>query len=287
MARVAFLGNCQSLPMQALTRSLCNDVTVIEMPPVHLMKPKDLLDAVNRCEQADVIIHQPLGGTFGPIASTSLRAALPNKTFVSFPSIYFGGLFPQLTYLRQPDGPVLWGPINDYHDARIIAAYLASESTETCLERVLDDDPAMISFFEKAFEDSVEKERGCDIKSMDVMMSMMPSASPLYTFNHPQNAVLWAVIERTFQHAGLGLPDGTPVLPEREFLSNTRAAIPNTIPKNLGHAWRRPEYSLWEDAKPMPDLIKEYYELYDTISDFAALCRHNAYRFNIEVKIPD
>lgn len=57
MARVAFLGNCQSLPTQVLTRNLCSDVTVIELLPVHLMKPEDLLDAVNRCEQADVIIR--------------------------------------------------------------------------------------------------------------------------------------------------------------------------------------------------------------------------------------
>lgn len=109
MAKVAFLGNCQSLPMQALARSLCSDVTVIEMLPVHLMKPKDLQDAVNRCEQADVIIHQPLGGTFGPIASTSLRAALPNKTFVSFPSIYFGGLFRNLRTCGNQTAPCCGG----------------------------------------------------------------------------------------------------------------------------------------------------------------------------------
>lgn len=287
MVKVAILGNCQSGPMQSLVKSFCKEVALVDMMPVHLMKAEDLAQAASRCERADVIIHQPLGKTFGPIASASLRSALPNKTFVSFPSIYFGGLFPQLTYLRQPGGPVLLGPVNDYHDARIIAAYLASESAATCLERLLDDNPVMVSFFEKAFEQSVAKERECDVKSMDAMMSMMPSEPPLYTFNHPRNAVLWEMIERTFRHAGLPLPDGAPVLPEREFLSNTRAAIPDVIPKSLGYSWRRSEYSLWEDAKPMPMLIEEYYKVYDTVADFAALCRHNAYRFNIEVSIPD
>lgn len=269
-----------------MVKSFCRNVTVLDMMAVHLMKPADLENAAARCEQADVIIHQPLGKNFGPIASQDLRAAYPNKTFVSFPSIYFGGLFPQLTYLRQPGGPVLLGPVNDYHDARIIASYLASESPEVCLQRLKEDDSGLMTYYETAYADSVEKERGCDVISMDVLMDGMSTAPPLYTFNHPSNAVLWTMIERTFRHAGIALPDTKPALPKREYLSNTRAAIPDAIPRRLGYTWRRREYSLWEDVKPMPQLVVDYFALYDAQPNFVALCRHNAYRFNVKVAFP-
>lgn len=286
MTRIAILGNCQSGPIQSMVKAFCPGVTLVEMMPVHLMKPVDQEAAATRCARADVIIHQPLGKSFGPITSQVLRAALPDKTFVSFPSIYFGGLFPQLTYLRQPGGPVLLGPVNDYHDARIIASYLAGDSPEACLQRLQEDDSGMLSYYERAYEHSVKTEQDCDVKAMDVLMDGIAAAPPLYTFNHPNNAVLWTMIERTFRHAGLLVP-ARPELPSREFLSNTRAAIPDIIPRHLGAAWRRPEYSLWEDVKPMPGLVHDYYQLYDDQSDFVALCRHNAHRFNVEVAIPD
>ena len=119
---------------------------------------------------------------------------------------------------------MLLGPVNDYHDARIIAAYLAGDSQEACLQRLHEDDAGMVSHYEGARSHSEKTERACDVKAMDLLLEAMSAAPPLYTFNHPNNAVLWMMIERTFRHAGLHVPE-RPELPAREYLSNTRAAI--------------------------------------------------------------
>lgn len=285
MTTVTIFANCQAGPMQALVNSYCENLTALNTPLVHQLSGDSKKVIFENIAKSNVIIHQPLGPSFGELASQALRERFPSKTFISFPSIFFGGFFPQLTYLRMPQGGTMKGPLSDYHDTRIIDSWLNGETETQCLDRITTTESSELVYYDVAMAESKKRDAEVNIPVMDIIEDEMQRVPPLFTFNHPTNRVLWRVLARIIQRLGHCAPDVLDRLPEREFLGNTRALIPDSIPASLGLTWRRSEYALWEDIQPMGRLIEEFYSVYNEHDNFADLCVHNADRFNLPVRI--
>lgn len=285
MALLTILANCQAGPMAALISQFCPDLNVIRSPLVHQITDKNRLEVIQNIQKSDIVIHQPLGPSFKELSTAELKSKFPSKTFVSFPSIFFGGLFPQLSYLRLPEGGTMKGPLSDYHDTRIIDCFLNRESSEVCLGRMKSEDPLELKYYDISLKESLGRDRAVDIPVMEIILDEMSKSPPLFTFNHPTNRVLWRVLERILKLLGLQAPQALDLLPEREFLGNTRAMIPDSIPKSLGLDWRQPKYSIWEDELPLRELITSFYQLYNEIPNFPAICRDNEQRFNLPVRL--
>lgn len=283
---VTIFANCQAGPMGAMLNEFVTDLCVLNTPLVHQITPDTRATILDNIQRSDVIIHQPLSATFSDLSSPALVKRFSDKTFLSFPSIFFGGFFPQLTYLRIPEHGVLWGPLNDYHDTRIIDAFLNGETQAQCLERVRSSDPGEMVYYDIALAESLKRDEKVHVPVMDIIQEEMQISPPLFTFNHPTNRVLWRVLERILRHMGNPVPNALDRLPERDFLGNTRALVPDSIPASLGLPWRIPEYSLWKDVQPMDGLIRDFYALYSGLSDFAEVAKENKDRFKLPVRLP-
>lgn len=264
-----------------------SELEIINAPRVHQLQNGNDQIAMQCVADADIILHQPLSDRFGALESRKMREAFPEKRFVSFPSIFFGGVFPQLVYLRLPQGGTLKGPLSDYHDSRILNSYLQNETIEQCIERMSTTTTEDIDHYEAALKESVSRDDGVDLPIMDVILEELTSGPTLYTFNHPNNRVLWSVVERALNLVGITPKIDYSMLPEKQYLGQTRAMIPDGIPEHLGFDWRRKDYELDGEVLQKSSLIQGFYDLYSQVQNFNEIVRFNMSRFNLAVNVPD
>lgn len=283
--KLLVFANCQANPLASTINMICSEVEIIRLPPVHTIAKDTAPEILGVISEADIIIHQPIGEQFGVLFTDALRAELPTKTFLSFPSIYFSGLFPQLGYLRQPSGGTLTGPLGEYHDMRIVSAYQSNMPIIECAQFITDD----ISFYQKHFTEALsesrKREASTDISIMPTIEGTLPQRPCLYTFNHPDNLVLYEIAITALQL--LGLTYDKLVAPRmRPFLDNVSAAIPLSISRMLGASWSRDFYYYSGERLHPLDLVKAFYNTYSDIADFSALLNFNRHRINMNQNWP-
>lgn len=283
--KISVVANCQAAPIASLLNLAFDEVEILPVPAVHTIpqdKPEIVLDIVRH---SDVIVHQPIGERFGPISSDELRAQFPDKTFMSFPSIYFGGISPQLCYLRHPKTGTIQTPLTEYHDTRIVDCFLRGLSERQCLAEIEAGTEDAVSHFAKAWKTSVEHDAGVDIPVMEIVELELQNNACFHTFNHPSNAVLGYVARNVAKLIGLNKRSDIK-LPQKQYLGHCKAAVPSSIPESLNMPWRRSDYEVRGAHIRYETLIREFYALYRGIENFSEICRANAYRFNMPVSIP-
>ncbi|WP_296815457.1 WcbI family polysaccharide biosynthesis putative acetyltransferase [Brevundimonas sp.] len=277
MPKLLVYGNCQANPLASLMGIARPDLEVIRLPAVHTLKPSDEKQVNVAVANADIIVHQPISDRFGSLSTDSLRAEHPTKHWLSFPSIYFGGVFPQMFYIRRPGKPTLHGPLEDYHDRRIVDAFLRGLTVSQAVQEIGRPLGYEADFF-AAIDDVREKERAVDVGSLDVIMDLMPAVRPLNTFNHPTADVLWEVAKRCLHALGLPPLEGVQ-RPKREFLSGLIGAVPAEVLAAAGASWSNPEYIKNGERLEWAQLIGQFFEVYSQEEEFAELYARNVARF--------
>ncbi len=274
--KISVIANCQSSPVASLLNLSSDAVEICRVPPVHTIPPEDRDEIAASLSAVDVVVHQPISDRFGALSSEALKKRYPHKQFLSFPSIFFGGFTPQVIVLRD-NGKPLKGPLGDYHDRRIIDAYLAGSSVKRAAESIEDDDQTYEENFQEALEESSSREAQLDVKVMPKIMEVAAMGPPLHTMNHPANEVLWHVSTNLLRLLEIPLKnDARP--PQRQYLGAISAAVPKRIPALAGGEWQRPNYIL--DGEPLgaDELVERFYSVYSGL-DFAQLVEKNLERF--------
>jgi hypothetical protein len=272
--RVVVYANCQVGPIHRLIERAAPQLEVVRTLPVHTLTPADLADVHALMLSADIVLAQPIGANFGPLASDKLRQVSGAREWITFPSIYFGGLFPHLIYLRQHNRIPLRGPLTDYHDRRIIKSYLAGHSVEDCARHMNDGDvTACRQHFHEAVEESIEREAALPIQVMDYVIENVTHHRTFHTFNHPDNGVMWHVVKQ-FLHL-LQLPMAVDSPPVNQYLNEVSAAIPEEMSKAIGLKFVDDEYRLFGKLYPREILIEDFYSIYDATTDFQDICQAN------------
>ena len=118
------IGNCQSNPISIFVEKISPQFKRVLFPAIHLIDLSKLDRIWEILDKVDIIIHQPISDSFGELGIESLMLKYPDKKYVSFPSVYFDGYFPYLGYLRRPAGGTVKGVLGDYHDFRVLEAFL-------------------------------------------------------------------------------------------------------------------------------------------------------------------
>lgn len=271
-------GNCQANPLAGIISIMAPSIEIVRVPAVHTIKPTDLDRVFGLFGSADIIVHQPIGPTFDRLATDALKAEFGAAEWISFPSIFFSGVFPQLVYLRKPGGGTLAGPLLEYHDRRIVGAYLSGEPQSSCVDRVSDDHADYAQYFELTRDESLRREDGLDVRMMDVILDALRRRLPLHTFNHPDNQILWTLAERVLK--ALSLPiDGDAAVPQQPYLNAVQAAVPAGVADHLSAPWTEPNYRLSGNAVDMAQIVSGFYKAYDDFGDFAKLVEFNRHRF--------
>jgi hypothetical protein len=282
MPRVSVLGNCQAAPVGRMLAMASSAVEFRPLKPIHLVGPEDLDATWRILAESDIIVHQPIAPRF-QISAAQVRAELPGKTFVSFSSIHFDGVFPHMGYLRLPAGGTLHGPLGDYHDLRVLDAYcrgLGQDRALAALERAPEIDLA--AHFRVSVEELRRRERHVDIGVVDPIEERIRESQTTYTFNHPDNAILWHVAISVARRLGLPL-DGATAPPEEPFLSQLVAPVPRAIAETLELGWSNEDY--WRAGRRLDrsDAVARLYAVYDAEPDMDALVAFNRDRFRMPV----
>jgi hypothetical protein len=250
------------------------DVQVLRIAPVHKLTEDDRSNVEAAVKQADVVLSQPIGESFGPFSTEALMGLSGTRDWTFFPSIYFGGLFPYLQYLRTNPGTLL-GPLGEYHDRRIALSFLQGKDAAAC-EKTLHEENEEIcrAHLRSSIEESRRREENIEIKVMDFIEETMTKSRPCHTFNHPSNLVMWHVIDQFLDKLSMPAVAGSKP-PKNPWLDETVAAIPPELSRIAGLDYIEPTYAF--QKKPISDgeLITGFYEIYRNTPDIESIMASN------------
>lgn len=267
MKRIVVYGNCQAGPIGRLIERATTGFEVVRVPPVHTILSTEILEIENLFRSADIVLGQPIGANWGRLGSESLKSFFEGSSWIEFPSIYFGGLFPYLQYARNGVGGVFRGPLGDYHDKRILKSFINGSSELECLVDLLKlNENYCKSHFIKSLNESRDRERNLQIQIMPYIEKHLTETRTLYTFNHPTNAVLWNIVIQFLDLIGTqSIIDGPPKNP---FLDEVSAAIPIELTHVAGVVFSDNTYTFNRVAVRWEILISQFYQSYSQIPGF-------------------
>ena len=254
--KVLVYGNCQARPIGHFLNQAAPDYEIIEVAAVHTINRNKLDVLYEKFEAADVVLSQPIGSGFGDISTDILQKKFSKIDWFFFPSIYFGGHFPYLQYLRKENGTLL-GPLKEYHDKRIIKGFLSQLSIENCLNFLLEENANYCAEFRiKSIEESIGRESNLDIKVMDKVLELEKHERVFHTFNHPSNKILWEVVCQFLKIFGR-----TPIEGSRpyitQFLDNVSASITADVVAVASLDYAPQPYSVDRSEIDLRDLIRK------------------------------
>ena len=280
--RLLVFANCQANPVASTLAVMSPELNIIRCAPVHTI-PKDNLESVfDLISQADVIVHQPIGSNFGPISSDSIKKHYPQKKYISFPSVYCGGIFPHLCYLRLPQGGTLSGPLSDYHDMRILKNFLDGMPVKKCVDKLTSDCSDYKELVASAKQESYAREAGVDIPLVELIEAALSERPCFYTFNHPDNLLLGLIAARVLELLGMKIAPNVK-LRQKPFLGEISAAIPRGVSKALGASWCRDFYAIGGEIIAWHNLVESFYSEYANVTDFRAIVDFNRKRSKLHL----
>lgn len=188
MTKLLVVGNCQARPIGAiLERSGLFEL----LPPItlHLATAEDAETDQAKIKEADVVLAQKTANDFHRVdLRSSVLREKHNKALV-WPNVFYSGQQPYIRYFTHASEGRLLGPLEAMHDLRIFSRWLVSRGVVD--EAILDE-----SFANRVAESSLaqlkNREAGCDVTISEYLEREAKCSSLLFfTFNHPNNAVLW------------------------------------------------------------------------------------------------
>lgn len=124
--KILITGNCQARPMSEL---LCDGVNNFALEPIilHLAKVEDANSHEALLSDADVIIAQATSDSFQPahLSSRFLKEQFGPRVLV-WPNVFYSGQTPYLRYITHTKAGRITGPLDVYHDLRILNEWYIS-----------------------------------------------------------------------------------------------------------------------------------------------------------------
>ena len=204
------------------------------LPAAHVVGSAEVAAEIRRTvAEAQLIIHQPVRENYRglPLGSAQITAdASSTARRLTFPALYYDGVFPYQAYVRATDNSREEIPrLSGYHDLRFL--FCAAEGLQ------LDEAQAWCRDFRgspdglRAWAVNAQQRVRAYEASLDVAVSDRLFSSALhhrsfFTADHPTNAALVELVARI--HAALGL-EYDPVVPQHPLLGNYRAPLDGDV----------------------------------------------------------
>lgn len=245
MQKVLILANCQGPALAKILEKVIDEkgnrlFEVLPLKPVYELTHEQQPLLEDLCRQCDILLYQPhIKHRFTPEWRTSdfWVSITSARHVISFPSLYFAGYNPELTYLRDKKNRHLNAGFVDYHDKRIVKLFLEGKSDNEIkhsfhrLQPVREDVEAVLN--ETLVElRRREREQNLDIAVADFVEENFTRERLFYTYNHPANTVLYEVVRQLLSrldYADLPVP-----AVEQELLRYDYFPIAPAVRKYLG-----------------------------------------------------
>jgi len=208
------VGNCQAGALEmmlATNEQFTRRFELVSFPAVHEIPGAMVPDLHRAVADAALVIPQRVQEDYRDgigLGTETLARIAGSATVVRWPSVYWAGYFPDLFYLRDPEGrPVVDGPF-DYHDRTILRAYAADlDVVATC---GLLEDPERpsdaLAWAASATAELALRGQGCDVQVTEFIDSHFREELLFFTMNHPTNRTLAFVARQIFDL--IGIPGG-------------------------------------------------------------------------------
>ncbi|MBR0651423.1 hypothetical protein GXW78_17265 [Roseomonas terrae] len=222
--RVVLLGNCQVPILAEALRLATPGIEITRALEIYRLAPgqapeaeraTEAAETQRAIEAADLILTQrimPVAATrydLPLLATQTLRALRPDRVVV-FPTLNFTGFTPDVRHLRRDNGPILAGPLGNYHYDRVLSAYRqgvpATEATRLLDGETLLD--AMPDPFAVALEQLRMREVAVDVTISDLVADITTRHRHFHTPGHPSNLLLLHMAMRIAARAGLPFDAG-------------------------------------------------------------------------------
>ena len=272
-------GNCTAEPLRCL---LADSLAFSEayrtepIPAVHEIASHDTVARVRQTmAEARLVIYQPIRDDYRgmPVGSDQITAAAPpDARRLTFPALFYDGIFPYQAYVRATDNsrdeiPHLAG----YHDLRFVFCAAQGWSGEQAREwlRTFGGAPdGLRAWARHAQQRLAAYESRLDIRVTDRLFSAGLHHRSFFTVDHPTNGSLVEIAGRI--HAALGLPyDAAP--PAHPLVGSYQAPLDADViaaldlPTRPGTGW-----TVMDRAVPREQLLAEHLEHYARQPDSVA-----------------
>ena len=196
--RVVVVANCQARPVAQIL-SVCTEAQVGDPIILHLARAEEEIQHRQAFESADLILAQLTTDGYKPghVASQSLLAQYSGKVII-WPNLFYSGQQPFLRYLTLPAGGRVLGPLESYHDLRILRRWASARGVDD----VKSDDSAEFNH-RRSLDDLRQREARCAVGVADLIEQLHGQRRLFFTFNHPTAWLMERMCERLCAVAGL------------------------------------------------------------------------------------
>lgn len=207
--KLCFLGNCQGPALSSLAAHLGVDAEILFLRPNFDMDDRHYDEVIGVFRQSDYIFHQRVDANYKIefVRGDWIKASFAEKA-ISWPNIYFDGYFPGVRYVYRDDGSKVDGPVGDYHFPEIIYGWKNARPAEEVVA-FLENGVALGAFesvahpVENSLAQLRRRERGLDCGISDFIQERFRADRLFYSMNHPVDGVLFVMLNRLLEKAGL------------------------------------------------------------------------------------
>jgi hypothetical protein len=189
--KIVVVGNCQARPVSHIL-GVRTEAQMLEPIVLHLATAAEENRHGAILESADLILAQYTASLFKPkhLASESIFNKHPQKTLV-WTNLFYSGQQPFLRYLTSPEHGRILGPLDTYHDLRILRRWALLRGRSDVHEF---NDADVLERARRASLDEIrQRESNCAVGVADLIESHRDQRRLFFTFNHPS---LW-LLEQT------------------------------------------------------------------------------------------
>ena len=273
---VVIFGNCQATPLEdilCLNENFTRSFGVIKyLPSIHEM-PNELQSILlDHLSEFDIVISQSILNKDWELSTDALRKRA--KQIVIYPTCFFKGYHPDLTYLKKKGQTIRSTPVVDYHSAIVLYSFIKVKSIDECVKTLISGEWIGTSYWEwidDQFQELYKREKEYDVKAVDFIYENYKKYILFYTFNHPAPLLMLHIAEGIFNLLNINGSFYNDIKQKTShFFKSIQWLISDAIIEKLGLNKRGREPSFLLNNKPYSpfefvDLHYRYYEKHPDI----------------------
>ena len=284
--KLLILANCQATALERILEGIkgldgAPLFDVLRIKPVFELVDDDVPYLESCLDACDVLLYQHhRNDRFNRWRTSDYwLSRISQCSSASFPSLYFTGYNPELTYIRKANGQRLNDGFSDYHDKRVVWQYCEGRTIADTVESLHGMGIRPTKIIEN-LHDSVselkrrELEFDIDIKISGFIEQNYRNSRLFFTFNHPSNDVLIHVAKALLLKLGVSeyrLPELDGELMEYDYFP--------VIPKvsevlELNFVDVCDEHVIQGERYRLQELVERYFDVYAKNEEVVAKVNH-------------
>ena len=239
--RLLILANCCHIGLANCARAL-NIFDNVESHAVYENNVSTRSDIHRSLDQFDFVLTMSHGDAWKPLATASLKERFGDR-LLSFPSINFPGLHPDLCLLALPDGK----PAPYQHSAGLFRMHQHAVTRDGAKRRFARGDiPRFVDtrhHWDRSVAALQSRDALCDIAIASIVVDACLTRPAMLTFNHPDMGILGEIVHRaaTIWFPAASVRNRHAAWLRHDLMDQTVWPVYDTVAEELNLSYRTPQ----------------------------------------------